>query len=167
MSPYNPRKKAQAIDLAHRMAILCQSDEEICRQTNLSPGDVKSLQRTKFFKTAYEEALHRMNEKTIDKAVSVNFGAMEVQLRIRKAEAWEAYKRIVNLSKDASNESVQLKANMWVAAAGGLQELAEDSKDPPPTIILSPEAMRIVEEKMKEAAELPEGEHGAITSTGN
>ena len=121
----DPRKLALAQQVSHRMAVLHESDAEICAALGISPEVLLSVARTKLFKQTYQRTLDKLDDKVAEKSLAVSYGSLEEMVKIRRTNAWDAYLRIVDIAKTAESEKLRFDANKWLASAGGISEIQE------------------------------------------
>lgn len=123
--PQDPRKLALAQQVSHRIAMLQQTDAEICAATGIPDDILQRVKRSKLFRQVHENTLNRITDKMAEKSIALQCGSMEEMVKIRRANAWDAYLRIVEIAKEADSEKIRFDANKWLAAAGGISEVQE------------------------------------------
>jgi len=122
---YDPRKLALAQEVSHRIAVAKESNEEICAAMNVEPKWLAKFLRSEVFRSVHKYTLVKITDKMAEKTNAIQFGSLEAQVRIRRENAWDAYQRVVDLSKNADSEKIRFDANKWVAACGGISEIQE------------------------------------------
>ena len=121
----DPSFKAKAVEIAHRTALLQQSEEEICTALRIQPPELKSIMRSACFKEIFESCVEKSTTKAIEKAEKLKYGSLEAQYQIRRSQGFNAYMRNVRLAENLENGEVRndkllFEINKWLAQVGGI-----------------------------------------------
>lgn len=156
----DPSFKAKAVEIAHRTALLHQSEEEICTALRIQPPELKSIMRSACFKEIFESCVEKSTDKAIEKAEKLKYGSLEAQYQIRRSQGFNAYMRNVRLAEkletgEDRNDKLLFEVNKWLAQVGGIVPPEESTvRTQMLTSTVDPETQELFSATMKQMVQV-------------